>query len=67
MDLKLKIKAFHKLLHFLLLIQDVKIHILYNTDLIGVQLALVHWVGVFNDFYLVLSKPLAIETLGGMK
>ena len=34
-----------------------------NTDLIGVQLALVHWVGVLDDFYLVLSKSLSIETL----
>lgn len=34
-----------------------------NTDLIWVQLALVHWVRVLNDFYLVLSKSLPIETL----
>lgn len=31
--------------------------------LIWVQLALVHWVGILNDFYLVLSKSLPIETL----
>lgn len=32
--------------------------------LIGVELALVHWVGVLDDFHLVLSEALAIETLG---
>lgn len=31
--------------------------------LIGVKLALVYWVGVLDDFDLVLSEPLAIETL----
>lgn len=36
-----------------------------HTNLIRVQLALVHWVGVFDDFYLVLSKSLPIETLRG--
>lgn len=31
--------------------------------LVGVQLALVHRVGVFNDFYLVLSKSFPVEAL----
>lgn len=34
-----------------------------NTHLVGVQLALVHRVGVLNDFYLVLPKSLPVETL----
>lgn len=31
--------------------------------LIGVQFALIHWVGVLDDFDLVLTEPLAVETL----
>lgn len=42
---------------------NVETYTLPNTDLILVQLALVHWVGVLNDFYLVFSKSLPIETL----
>lgn len=34
-----------------------------TCHLVRVQLALVHWVGVLNDFYLVLSKTFSIETL----
>lgn len=37
-----------------------------HTDLIWVQLALVHRVGVFDDFDLILSKSLSIETLRTM-
>lgn len=45
------------------LLTTVGANILLSTDLIWVQLALVHWVGVLNDFYLVFSKSLPIEPL----
>lgn len=42
---------------------QVGIYNLPSTDLVRVQLALVHGVRVLNDFYLVLSKSFSIETL----
>lgn len=37
--------------------------VLSHTDLVWVQLALVHWVGVLNDLYLVFAESFPIETL----
>lgn len=34
-----------------------------NCYLVRVQLALVYWVGVLDDFNLVLSEALAVESL----
>lgn len=43
---------------------EVRLHVGdLDERLIWIQLALVYWVGVFNDFDLVLSVSLAVETL----
>ena len=61
---KIPLNCIHKLIYFHPIIKPCgNVHNVPNTDLIWVQLALVHRVGVLNDFYLVLSKSLSIETL----